>query len=116
MSARFKKTFVFVLGAGASLVVICALLLLLWVRDVRDDRKHIVRVNATTPVFVGNGGDGGCHGRQLTTVERGAKLPVRRIRYLKDCATIDVVLPDGRSGYVILGIGDASVNPALPTS
>jgi hypothetical protein len=51
---------------------------------------------------------------ELTTVERGNRLPVRRIRYLKDCAALDVVLPDGREGYVVLGVGDVSVKPALP--
>jgi hypothetical protein len=40
--------------------------------------------------------------------ERGTKLPVRRIRYLKHCATLDVAPPDGGEGYVVLG-----VNPHL---
>jgi hypothetical protein len=84
--------------------------------DVWNDRKHTVSVNTSTPVFVGDGDMGGCfHGTHLTMIERGAILPVRRIRYLKDCAAIDVALPDGRKGYVVLGIGDVSVNPPLPT-
>jgi hypothetical protein len=112
MPLRFKNPFA--LGVTASLVFVCTLLLLLWLCDVRNDRKHTVNVNAATPIFAGNGGDGGCHGTQLTTVERGAELPVRRIRYLKDCAAIDIALPDGRKGYVVLGIGDVSVNPPLP--
>jgi hypothetical protein len=116
MALQFKNPFAFVVGAAASLAIVCTLLLFLWLRDVQKDRKHTVSVNAATPVFAGNGGDGGCNGTtQLTTVERGAKLPVRRIRYLKDCAAIDVALPDGRKGYVVLGIGDVSVNPPLPT-
>ena len=49
------------------------------------------------------------------TAEPGARLQVRRIRYLKDCAALDVALPDGREGYVVLGIGDVSVKPPLPT-
>ena len=116
MSVRFKNMFAFVVGAAASLLAVCTILWLPWVRDVRDDRKHTVIVNTTTPVFIGKGDVGGCHGTQLTTIERGAKLPVRRISYLKDCAAIDVVLPDGRTGYVVLGIGDVSVNPPLPTT
>lgn len=116
MSVRFKSTSAFVVGAAASLLAVSTILWLLWVRDVRDDHKHTVIVNTTTPVFSGNGDVGGCHGTQLTTIERGAKLPVRRIRYFKDCAAIDVVLPDGRIGYVVLGIGDVSVNPPLPTT
>jgi hypothetical protein len=116
MSVGLKNPFAFVVGAAASLLAVCTLLWLLWLRDVRNDRKHTVSVNTSTPVFVGNGGDGGCHGTQLTMIERGAILPVRRIRYLKDCAAIDVALPDGRKGYVVLGIGDVSVNPPLPTT
>jgi hypothetical protein len=110
MSLHFKKPLAFV---AASLFIVCTVLVLLWLRDAQNDRKHTV--NVATPVFAGDGGDGGCHGTQLTTVERGAELPVRRIRYLKDCAAIDVALPDGRKGYVVLGIGDVSVNPPLPT-
>ena len=98
-----------------ALLVACAVRLVLWGRDVRNDRKHIVSVNMVSPVFVGSGGDNGCHGTQFTTVEPGAKLPVRRIRYLKNCGAIDVVLPDRRTGYVVLGVGDVSVNPPLPT-
>lgn len=116
MSVPSKNPIAFVVGAAASLVIVCTLLLLLWLRDVRNDRKHTISMNTDTPVFVGNGGDGGCHGTQLTTVERGAKLPVRRIRFLKDCAVIDVALPDGRKGYVVLGIGDVSINPPLPAN
>ena len=118
MTVRSKNALAFVAGAAASLVVICTLLSFLWLREVRNDRRHIISVNTATPVFVGNGGDAGCHGTQtqLTTVERGTKLAVRRIRFLKDCAAIDVALPDGRKGYVILGIGDVSINPPLPTT
>jgi hypothetical protein len=116
MLLRFKKPFAFVVVTAASLFIVCTLLLFLWLRDVRNDRKHTVNVNAATPVFAGDGSDSGCHGTQLTTVERGTELPVRRIRYLKDCAAIDVALPDGRKGYVVLGIGDVSVNPPLPTT
>lgn len=115
MSVRFKRSLAFAVGAVASLLVVCTLLWLLWLRDVRDDRKHTVSVNAATPVFVGSGSDRGCHGTQLTTIERGAKLSVQRILYLKDCAVIDIALPDGQTGYVILGVGDVSVNPPLPT-
>jgi hypothetical protein len=83
--------------------------------DVHHDRQHIVMFKAATPVYVGSGEQGGCHGTQLTTVKQGVKLPVQRIRYLKGCATLDVALPDGRKGYVVLGVGDAAVIPPLPT-
>jgi hypothetical protein len=115
MHSKLKDAVAFAaVGVVAALLVACAVLLLLWTRDVRSDREHFVSVNMATPVFVGSGSDNGCHGTQLTTVEPGTKLPVRRIRYLKDCAAIDVVLPDGRTGYVVLGVGDVSVNPPLP--
>jgi len=107
--------FTFLMAATAAVLVICVLLLLLWARDVQNDRKHSVSINTATPVFIGSGSDGGCHGTQLTMVAGGAKLPVRRIRYFKDCAAIDIALPDGRTGYIVLGIGDVSVNPPLPT-
>lgn len=113
IASKSRNAFPFLAGAVAALSVICAVLLLLWAWDVRNDRKHTVSVNMATPVFAGNGGDEGCHGTQLMTVERGTQLPVRRIRYLKECAAIDVVLPDGRTGYVVLGVGDVSVNPPL---
>jgi hypothetical protein len=115
MSIPFKKPLAVVVGAAAPLLVVCTLLWLLWLRDVRNDLKHTVSVKTVTPIFVGNGGNGGCHGRRLTMIEPGAKLPVRRIRYLKDCAAIDVLLPDGREGYVVLGVGNVSVDPPLPT-
>jgi len=114
MHSKLKHAVAFAVGVVVPLLLACAVLLLLWARDVRNDRKHTVRVNMTTPVFVGSGGANGCHGTQLTTVEAGALLPVHRIRYLKDCAAIDVALPDGRMGYVVLGVGDVSVNPPLP--
>lgn len=114
MPSKLKKPAAFALGVAVPLLIVCAVLLL-WVRDVRNDRKHTVSINIVTPVFVGSGGDSGCQGKQLTIVKPGAKLPVRRIRYLKNCAAIDVVLPDARRGYVVLGVGDVSVNPPLPT-
>jgi hypothetical protein len=114
MYSKLKHAVPFAVGVVVPLLLACAAVLLLWARDVRNDRKHTVSVNMTTPIFVGSGGDNGCHGMQLTTVAPGAKLPVRRIRYMKDCAAIDVALPDGRTGYVVLGVGDVSVNPPLP--
>lgn len=114
VTSNLKTVFAFAQGGIALVLVACAVLSLLWALDVWNDRKHTVSVNMATPVFVGSGGNNGCHGTRLTTVEPGAKLPVRRIRYLKGCAAIDVALPDGRTGYVVLGVGDVSVNPPLP--
>ncbi|HMK22051.1 MAG TPA: hypothetical protein VK466_06930 [Terriglobales bacterium] len=100
---------------GAAIAVIVGVVLFLWANDVRQDRQHVLIIEAPTPLFVGTGGDGRCEGTKLTTVDQGSKLPVRRIRYLKNCAAVDVVLPDGRKGYVVLGVGHAVVDPSLPT-
>ena len=115
MPQKAKNSFALVLGTAIPLLIVGLVLSVLFLKDVRNDRKHILTVNAATPVFMGTGGEGGCHGAQIMQIEAGAKLAVRRIRYLKDCATLDVALPDGREGYVVLGVGDVSVNPPLPT-
>jgi hypothetical protein len=111
-----KNWFAFAAGGAIPVAILGILLFVLWRRDTHNDRKHVVIVNATTPVFVGNGDEGCAHQTQLTTVERGTKLPVQRIAYQKHCATLDVLLPDGRKGYVVLGVGDVSVNPPLPNT
>jgi hypothetical protein len=87
------------------------LLLISWGWDAHNDRAHTVTVNSKTPVFAG---DGQCFdGQQLLDLPSGTNLKVRRIRYLKDCATLKVALPDGRQGYIIFGDGGFSVNPPL---
>ena len=42
MSLRFKNPLAFVVGAAASLFIICTVLVLLWLRDVQNDRKHLL--------------------------------------------------------------------------
>jgi hypothetical protein len=81
--------------------------------DVRQDRKHVVTVKSQTRVFAGFG-NGLCEGQRLTVVQPGAILQVRRIRYWKNCATLDVVLPDARHGYLVLGDSEVTVSPPLP--
>jgi len=88
-------------------------LIVLWLSDVHSDLKHSITVISPTPLFAGEGESGGCSGHPLTTLETGTRLPVRRIHYLKDCATLDLRLPDGREGYVVLGLGDVRVDPPL---
>lgn len=102
------------LGAFTAVTVPVLIGSVLWLEDIRDDRRHTVIVNASTPVFSGNPESGDCRGKQLTTVEKGLKLRVLRIRYFKDCAAVNIVLPDGRKGYIVLGVGDVSVLPPLP--
>jgi len=80
---------------------------------VRQDRKRAVTVDEPAPVFAGSGH--GCDmGQQIAVVQRGAVLSVRRIRYWKDCATLDVNAPDGRLGHFVLGVGAVDVQPPLP--
>jgi hypothetical protein len=110
------KNWLFFLAGAAVAIGLVGVLLLTWrARDISDDRKHTIIANGPAPVFAGSGGEGGCRGTHLTTVDRGTRLPVQKITYLKDCATFDIVLPDGRKGYFVLGVGDVSVNPPLPT-
>ena len=93
-------------------VIVGAFTLVLWAKDVHDDRGHSVVVDSPTPIFAGNGH--GCDTHEPSNVERpGVTLRVRRIRYWQDCATVDVESPDGRSGHIVLGVGDISVHPPL---
>ena len=92
--------------------LIGAIILAMSSYDAHQDRKHSVTINSPVPIFAGRG-DGACGGNQLTTVQPGTVLHVHRIRYWKNCATLDVVLPDGRHGYVVPGIGDFTVTPPL---
>jgi hypothetical protein len=97
---------------GLVVVVIALLIAALWARDVWEDRKHVVVVESETPVFAG-AGDESCGGTQLTTVQAGAVLRIHRIRYWKECATLNIVSPDGREGYIVLGKGAVLVRPPL---
>ena len=87
--------------------------LVLWGNDLRQDRKHTVTTEAPTSLFAGTGHS--CDTRQqIAVVERGVVFSVRRIRYWKDCATLDVRLSDGRSGHFVFGVGHIVVQPPLP--
>ena len=100
------------LGVIGAALILMLLVALVWVRDIWSDRKHSVQVKSETPVFAGNG-DEDCEGKRLTSAPAGTTLQVRRIRYWKNCATVDVALPDGQSGHIVLGVGDVSLNPRL---
>lgn len=88
------------------------LILTLWANDIRQDRKHTVLVKSPTPLFAGAAG-GLCDGAKLTELQPGTNLRVRRIRYWKECATLDVILPGGGDGHIVLGDGDVLVSPPL---
>lgn len=93
-------------------VILIVVILALWSYDVWNDRSHSVSVLADTPIYAGHGSEA-CGGNKLTIVHRGLMLPVLRIRYWKNCATLDVDLPDGRIGYIVIGDGSVSVTPPL---
>jgi len=106
-----KKMLRFVVRFTLAVSVVACLILTAWGWDVHNDRKHVVTVISKTPVFAG---DDWCHdGQRLMDVAPGIHLGVRRIRYWKDCATLDVALPDGREGYLVFGVGTFSVSPPL---
>lgn len=98
-----------ILGLGA---LVGAIILAMSSYDAHQDRKHSVTIESPVPVFAGRG-DGVCGGTRMTVAQPGTKFQVRRIRYWKNCATLDVVLPDGRNGYIVPGDGDFSVTPPL---
>jgi hypothetical protein len=97
---------------GLVTIVIALLIAALWARDVWNDRKHVVTVESEIPIFAGAGNES-CGGTLLTSVQAGAALRVQRIRYWKECATLNIVLPDGREGYSALGKGAVQVPPPL---
>jgi hypothetical protein len=94
-------------------LVVGVLIATLWLRDTWEDRKHTVLVRSETPIFAG-GGNELCGGKQLAIAQPNTTFRVQRIRYWKNCATVDVALPDGRKGHFVLGNGDVSVSPPLP--
>jgi hypothetical protein len=100
------------LGLIGVALILTLLVASVWLYDIWSDRKHSVQVNSETPVFTGNGDDG-CEGKRLAYAQPGTTLHVRRIRYWKNCATVDVALPDGQSGHIVLGEGGASLEPPL---
>jgi hypothetical protein len=110
---RSRRTSAFLTGLVIAFFIMGALMAVRWLADRADDRRHTIVVNAPTPIFAGSGEEGRCNGALLTTAWRGNQFKVERIRYLKDCATIDIVLGDGRKGYFVLGQGDLSINPPI---
>ena len=90
---------------------ILVLILGFWSYDVWSDRRHSVSVLTDTPLYVGNGSSE-CSGPRLANLSRGTNLKVRRIRYWKNCATLDVTLRDGRTGHIV-GDGNVSITPPL---
>jgi hypothetical protein len=100
-------------GLMVLLVALGALTMAFWAFDVYEDRQHSLTIDSPTPVFIGSGSGYCDRGRLLETVHPQAKLQVKRIRYWKNCATVEVALPDGHEGYVVLGDGQQSISPKL---
>ena len=115
MVSGLKKWLYVIAGAAIPFALLFLFFCLLWVKDVYDDRKHEATAEVSTPVFEGTGDQGGCYGKKLTVINEATTLPVRRIHYLKDCATVDVILPNGHQGYFVLGrgLGPAAFNYVL---
>ena len=101
-----------VLGFTPAAVVIAVVIAGPWALDVWKDRKHTLLVKSETPIFAG-GGDESCGGTQLTAVQAGTTLRVQRIRYWNNCATLNVVLSDGREGYAVYDSSRMQVRPPL---
>jgi hypothetical protein len=111
-SSRSGVRHLVVIASGV-FIFLGLIVVVLWGNDVRKDRTHSVTVEAATPLFPGTGRN--CDASQRATiVQQGIVLPVRRIRYWKDCATIDVDVRDGESGHFVLGVGSLNVQPPLP--
>jgi hypothetical protein len=98
MKDEIKSGLRFFAGFVIPFAIIGVLFLVLWANDVHEDRKHTLTVNSPTPIFAGSGDEDCDRRQQLTAVQRGATLRVQRIRYWKNCATLDVALSDGRRG------------------
>src|SRR5260370_35406147 len=95
------------IALAATLVALLIVVLAIWSHDVWSDRSHTVLVRAATPIFAGSGK--GCNGTRMATASPNTAFQVKRIRYWKSCATIDVVLFDGRKVHILLGEGDVSI-------
>ena len=98
--------------ATVSTLLIAGLVAVWWAYDVWQDRKHTVVVVADTPLFAGD--EESCEGTRIATLQPGTEPKVQRIRYWKNCATLDVVTPSGQKGFIVLGEGDVRVNPRPP--
>jgi hypothetical protein len=113
----FDEVFLHSLKLVGSIAIVAALLIASliaawWGNDVWQDRKHTVVVSGDTPLFEGYGEN--CGGTRIATLHPGSEPKVQRIRYWKACATINVILPDGKEGFIVLGDGDVRINPPLP--
>lgn len=99
-------------------IVLCTILVLglltlgIWAYDIQSDRTHTVLVESQTPIFEG-AGDSDCGGTQIAIVQPRTTFRAERIRYWKNCATINVKLWDGRKGHIVLGRGNVSIKPPL---
>jgi len=97
---------------GVVALFVGTLIAVCWAYDARQDRNHTMVVTAVTPVFKGY--EENCGGTQTAILQPGAQPQIRRIRYWKNCATVDVVLSNGQEGFIVMGDGDVRINPPLP--
>ena len=84
-----------------------------WAYDVWQDRRHTLTVDENTSAFIGKG-NASCGGAQFAVIAPATSVQVRRIRYWKDYATVDVELADGRRGYIVFDSRNVTIAPPLP--
>jgi hypothetical protein len=83
-----------------------------WAYDIWNDRRHTLTVDENTSVYTGKG-NASCGGEQFSVIAPATKIQIRRIRYWKNCATIDVELADGRKGYIVPDRHNVTIIPSL---
>ena len=84
-----------------------------WAYDLWKDHRHTLTVGENTSLFIGKG-NASCGGGQFAVIAPATSAQVRRIRYWKNCATIDVELADGRRGYIVPDGHNVTITPSLP--
>lgn len=92
-------------------LIATALIAALWAHDVWEDHRHTVIVKSEIPVFAGSGNES-CEGTRLQVLQPGTTFHPQRVRYWKNCATLDMALPGGQKGHIVFGDG-VSVSPPL---
>lgn len=101
-----------VAAVGFLVLITAAIFSVWWGYDLWSDRKHNVVITSATPIFTGEGSEA-CGASRMTNAQPHDAFHVRRIRYWKNCGTIDIELPDGRKGHLVIGECDFAVVPAL---
>jgi hypothetical protein len=93
--------------------IITSVVLGWWQCDVWSDRRHTMLVTSPTPIYAGAGdGQVMCEGGLIVVARPRSSFQIRRIRYWKNCATVDVKLQDGQIGHIAY-LGTISIKSPL---